>query len=130
MATYDSSSITDVIKSAIQDAQELVRSEIALAKAEARQEVSRLSAGAALLAGAALAAILGLVFLFTALAWAISELLLWPAWAGFAIVTLVLLLAAGGLFYVGRSRMRADRRMPHTVDTMKENMQWMRARTS
>ena len=130
MATYDSSSITDVIKSAIQDAQELVRSEIALAKAEARQEVSRLSAGAALLAGAALAAILGLVFLFTALAWAISELLLWPAWAGFAIVTLVLLLAAAALFYVGRSRMRADRHMPHTVDTMKENMQWMRARTS
>lgn len=130
MATYDSSSITDVIKSAIQDAQELVRSEIALAKAEARQEVSRLSGGAALLAGAALAAVLGLVFLFTALAWAVSELLLWPAWAGFAIVTLVLFLAAGGLFYVGRSRMHADRRMPHTVDTMKENMQWMRARTS
>ena len=130
MAMNDTASITDVIKGAIHDAQELVRSEITLAKAEARQEISRLSAGAAMLAGAAVAGLLGLVFLFTAVAWAISELLLWPAWAGFAIVTLVMLLAAGALFYVGRSRMRADRRMPHTVDTMKENMQWMRARTS
>ena len=129
MATHDSS-LADVIKSAIHDAQDLVRSEIALAKAEARQEVSRLGAGAALLAGAAFAALLGVIFLLTAVAWAISELLVWPVWAGFAIVTALMLVSAGALYYVGRSRIRAERRMPHTVDTLKENMQWMRARTS
>ena len=129
MAMYDSS-IADVIKSAIHDAQDLVRSEIALAKAEAREEVGRLRAGVALLAGAAVAGLIGVVFLLTAVAWAISEVAGWPAWAGFGIVTAVTLLAAGALAYVGRNRLRAERRMPHTVDTLKENMQWMRARTS
>lgn len=129
MPTQDQS-IADVIKSAIHDAQELVRSEIALAKIEARDEARRLAAGVGLLAGAAFAAIVGVIFLLTAVAWAISELLAWPAWAGFGIVTLVVLLAAGVLAYVGRNRLRAERRMPHTVDTLKENMQWMRARTS
>lgn len=128
MANNDS--IADVIKTAIRDAQDLVRGEIALAKAEAREEVSRLRAGAVLLAGAALAAVIGLVMLMTTIAWAISELLAWPVWAGFGIVTLLTLVGAAALAYVGRNRMTADRHMPRTVDTLKENMQWTRARTS
>lgn len=129
MATQDTS-IADAIKSAVRDAQDLIRSEVALAKAEARQEVRRLGAGAALLAGAALAAVIGLVLLLTTLAWAISEGLGWPAWAGFGIVTALTLMTAGGLAYLGRARLGRERHMPLTVDTVKESMQWMRARTS
>lgn len=128
MANYEPS-ITDVIKGAVRDAQDLVRSEIALAKTEAREELSRLGMGAALLAGAALAAVLGVVFLMTAIAWAISEGAGWPVWSGFAIVTVVMLIAAVVLAYVGRNRIAAQRHMPHTMDTLKENLQWMRART-
>ena len=129
MATYEPS-MAEVIKGAIRDAQDLVRGEIALAKAEARLEVKRLGMGAALLVGAAVAAAIGIVLLLTTLAWAISELLVWPVWAGFAVVTLLTLLAAGALAIVGTNRLRAARHMPLTVDTMKENMEWMRARTS
>ena len=129
MATQDAS-ITDVIKTAVRDAQDLVRGEIALAKAEARQEVRRLGAGAALLAGAALAGVIGIILLLTAAAWGISEGLGWPVWAGFAIVTAVVLIVAGALAYLGRARLQAERRMPLTADTLKENMEWMRARTS
>ena len=96
MATQDAS-ITDVIKTAVRDAQDLVRGEIALAKAEARQEVRRLGAGAALLAGAALAGVIGIILLLTAAAWGISEGLGWPVWAGIAIVTAVELNDAGAL---------------------------------
>ena len=88
MASYEPS-IADVIKSALRDAQDLVRGEIALAKAEAREELGRISTGAALLAGAAAAAVLGLVFLLATIAWAISEVLAWPVWAGFGIVTVL-----------------------------------------
>ena len=129
MSTYDSS-IVDVFKRAIQDAQELIRSEVALAKAEAREEVRRVGAGAALLTAAAVAAVIALAFLLTAAAWAIAETLGWPAWAGFAIVTVVMLLAAAALAYMGRNRINGSRHMPLTVDTLKENMQWMRTRTS
>lgn len=128
MATQDTS-ITDVIKSAIADAQDLVRSEIALAKAEAAQEIRSFGAGAAFLAGAALAGIIGLVFLLTTAAWGISEGLGWPAWAGFGIVTALMLIISGVLAYVGRARLGRERHMPLTVDTVKESMQWMRART-
>ena len=122
--------IADLIKGALDDAQDLVRSEIALAKAELQQEMRRVSGGAAALAGAGVAALLGAVFLLTTVAWAISETLGWPAWSGFGIVTLVLLIAAGILYAMGRARIRATRRLPLTTDTMKENLKWMRARTS
>jgi uncharacterized membrane protein YqjE len=129
MRTEDRS-IADVISSAVTDAQDLVRGEIALAKAELRDEVRRIGAGAAMLAAAGLAAIVGLVMLLTAVAWAISELAGWPVWAGFGVVTVVVLLIAGVLAFMGKSRLASERRMPLTVDTMKENMKWMRARTS
>jgi hypothetical protein len=123
-------SIADVIRTAIHDAQDLVRGEIALAKAEMRQEVSRISGAAGMLAAAAVAALLAVVAALFAIAWGISEGLGWPAWAGFAIVTVVVALAAGVLGYIGKRRLSAERHMPLTVDTLKENMKWMRARTS
>jgi hypothetical protein len=129
MNTHDTS-VIDIIKGAVRDAQDLVRGEIALAKAEARQEVRRLGAAAALLAGAALAGVVGLVFLLTTIAWGLSEGLGWPVWAGFAIVTALVLFAAGVMAYLGRARLVRERHMPLTVDTVKENVQWMRARTS
>jgi uncharacterized membrane protein YqjE len=129
MANHDSS-IAEVIRDAVRDAQDLVRGEIALAKAEAREEISRLGMAVAMLAGAALAAVIGIIFLLTAFAWAISEVAGWPVWAGFAIVTLLTLLSAGVLGYVGRNRLSRGRHMPRTVDTVKENLEWMRARTS
>ena len=128
MASYEPS-IADVIKSALRDAQDLVRGEIALAKAEAREEIGRISMGVGLLAGAAIAAVLGLVFLMATIAWAISEVLAWPVWAGFGIVTVLALILAGILAYMGKSRLTAARHMPRTIDTLKENMEWMRART-
>jgi hypothetical protein len=129
MANHESS-IVDVITSAVRDAQDLVRGEIALAKAEAGAEIRRLGAGAALLAAAVVAGLIGLVFLLGTIAWAIAELLQWPVWAGLGIVALLTLLSAGVLALLGRNRMRAEKRMPLTVETFKENMQWMRARTS
>jgi uncharacterized membrane protein YqjE len=123
-------SIAGVLKEALRDAQDLVRGEIALAKAEAREEVSRLGLGAALLAGAAVAAVIAIVLLMTTFAWAISEVGGWPVWAGFAMVTVLTFLMAGVLGLIGRKRLISARHMPRTVDTLKENLEWMRARTS
>jgi len=129
MSTHEPS-IADVIKNAIRDAQDLVRSEVALAKAEVRQEVRRVSVGAGLLAGAALAAAMAVIFLMTTVALAIAVLLGWPLWSGFGMVTVLVALAAGALGYIGRKRITAARHMPRTVDALKENIEWMRARTS
>ena len=127
MNGYDQS-ITDVIRTTLHDAQDLIRGEIALAKTELRQEVRRITAGAAALAAAAVAAILALVFVFTALATGLAAGVGWPVWAGFAVVGGVMLIVAAGLGMMGRSRIAAETRMPLTTQTMKENMQWTQAR--
>jgi hypothetical protein len=130
MANGYDNSIVDVIRSTIRDAQDLVRGEIALAKAELRQEASRVGAGVAMLAAAAVFGLIALVFLLTALAWGIPAAFGWPAWTGFAIVGVLVLVVAGALGMMGRGRLAAGQRMPLTMETMKENMQWTRARTS
>jgi hypothetical protein len=125
----DNQSIVEVIQRAIHDAQALVRDEIALAKAEARQEINRIARGVMLVAAAALGGLIGLVFLLTAGAWAVSEGLEWPVWSGFLIVAATMLVLAAVLAVTGLSRMRSTPRMPLTVETLKENAEWMRART-
>jgi protein-S-isoprenylcysteine O-methyltransferase Ste14 len=123
-------SIVGTLRSTIQDAQDLLRSEIALAKAELQAEVKRVGAGAMTLAAAAVSGLVALVFLLTALAWAVPPLLGWPVWSGFAVVGGFAAVVAAGLAMMGRTKLNGQRHMPLTSDTMKENLQWMRARTS
>jgi hypothetical protein len=122
-------SIADLLRSTIHDAQDLLRVEIALAKAELRSEVTTVVTGVAAIASAGVAALIAVVFLLTALAWAVPPLLGWPVWSGFAIVGVLAAAAAAGLALMGRNKLNGQRHMPLTADTMKENIQWMRART-
>lgn len=129
MPEYDNS-IADVLRRALADAQDLIRAEIALAKAEVNQEIRRVGMGIVALGAAAAAALIAVVFLLTAAAWAISGGLGWAVWAGFAIVGGAVALIAGVLAVIGRSRLTSHRAMPRTMETMKENVEWMRTRTS
>ena len=129
MAAQDQS-IVDLLKTALSDGQELVRTELALAKTELRQEISRIQIGIGAFAGAAGAAIVALMLLAATLAFGISEGLGWPVWAGFATVTLLMMIVAAVLASVGRRRFSQQQTMPLTVDTLKENAKWIRARTS
>lgn len=127
MPGYDQS-LADLIRSTLHDAQDLVRGEIALAKAELRQEVRKVGSGAAALAAAAVAALCAVMFLLTALALGLTNALGWPAWAGFAIVGGLVLVIALGLAMMGKRRFNGEQRMPLTTETMRETMQWTRAR--
>ena len=129
MSGYDQS-IADLLRNTFQDAQDLIRGEDALAKAELRQEVTRLRGGVLALAFAAVTGLVAVMFLLAAIAWAIPALTGWAAWTGFAIVGAIALLAAIVFGVVGRNRLTAERRMPLTVDTMKENMRWTQPQRS
>ena len=129
MSGYDQS-IADLLRNTFQDAQDLIRGEVALAKAELRQEMTRLRGGAVALAMAAVAGLIAVVFLLTAAAWAIPALTGWAAWTGFAIVGGIALLAAIVAGVMGRNRLTAEQRMPLTVETMKENLRWTQPQRS
>ena len=129
MPEYEQS-IADLLRGAMRDAQDLVRAEIALARAEMKEEGRRLAMGAALLAVAAVTALIAIVLLATAAAWGLATALQWPIWAGFAIVGGVILIAALIAGLVGRGRIVNGRHLPRTMDSMKENAEWIRQRTS
>ncbi|WP_395653621.1 phage holin family protein [Phycicoccus elongatus] len=102
--------IGQLVADATHDVQGLVKSEIALAKAEVQQGAKVLGKGAGLLAGAGFVALLGLIFLFHTLAQVIAIWL--PAWAGYAITTGLLFLAAAVLGLIGRNALSKARPKP------------------
>ena len=129
MSGYDQS-IADLLRTTFQDAQDLIRGEVALAKAELRHEVTRLRAAALSLAIAAMAGMIAVIFLLTAVAWAIPLLTGWSTWTGFAIVGAVALLSAATLGIMGRNTLSSTRPMPLTMEAMKENMRWTQPQKS
>jgi uncharacterized membrane protein YqjE len=101
MASQNNSELAQAIQDVTEKAQLLVREEVALAKAEMTEKVSKLIKGAVFGIVAGVFAVFALVYLLHALAWG-----LWSAigsgtnyWLGFLIVgvLLVILGAIGGL---------------------------------
>jgi preprotein translocase subunit SecF len=118
---YDTAAtITGLARGVLDDARELFREEIALAKAEARLELSKAAAAGSKLGAAAVAGWFALMFALIAVAMGISVVLNWPLAAAFAIVAALLAAVAGGAFLSGRKTARGVQPLPRTVDSVKE----------
>jgi uncharacterized membrane protein YqjE len=123
MTQGSSSSVTGLVRSAIDDVRELFREELALAKAEVREELSKLTAGS-VQAGAACAALwFAAMFALVTVALAITAVFQWPYWAGFAVMAAVLTVVGLALAIGARRSFNHIHAMPRTVATMKENFQ-------
>ncbi|MEJ7789779.1 MAG: phage holin family protein [Thermoleophilaceae bacterium] len=84
-------SLGDIVQEVSEKASLLVRQEIELAKAEVTGKVKTLGKGAAVGAAAGAFLIFALVMALHTLAWLISDIFGWDPWAGFAIVTFLLI---------------------------------------
>ena len=102
--------IGQLVADATHDLSTIVRSEIALAKAEVTQEAKTAGKGAGLFAAAAFVGLLALIFLFHTVA-AVIDIWL-PAWAAYLITTGLLLLIAAVLGLAGRSSMKSVKGKP------------------
>jgi len=118
--------LTEIFRDIIGNVQEMVRSEIRLARVELREETSKTArAGAMLGAGAVLAMIAG-VFLLVCIAQLLDMVM--PDWAAALIMTLALGIPAAILISKGRERLHMP--MPEkTIDNVKENVEWMKNQT-
>lgn len=126
-----SASFTDSLKQVIDDVRELFREELALARAEVREEVSSFSTAAIQMAAGAAIAGYAALFLLMGIALGFADLVAWPAWAGYFAMSIVLALAAGIAIQMGRSRVRATPAVPRqTLETLKETKEWMKDRMS
>ncbi len=108
-------SVGQLVVAVKRDLLALVKSEVALAKAEIAGEAKTAGIGAGMFAGAALFGFLALVFLLVAGSLALALVL--PTWAAFLVVGGVLLLLAGLLALVGKSRVSKVGKPERTVRT-------------
>jgi protein-S-isoprenylcysteine O-methyltransferase Ste14 len=124
-------SVSTLISGIVGDAQELVRKEIALARQEVREEINTAKdAGIKLAIASAVLAVGGLLLVLT-LAQALADLLDLPVWVGYGIVGLVLAIAGYILLSAAQKRMKEIRPVPEkTIETMKENVEWIKDRTT
>lgn len=112
------------------DVSTLMRQELALAKAELREEGKKAGKGAGMLGGAGLAGYFVLLFLSLTLMWALGDELM-PLWAAALIVMVLWAIAAAVLFVMGRKQLKEVNPKPEqTVETLKEDKEWVKAQKS
>jgi len=111
-------SLGDLLGEVTQDLSELMRQEIALAKAELKESATRAGTGAGMLGGAGYAALMAVFFLSVALWWALGRLigLGWSA----VIVAVIWAVVAAILFFVGRKQIKEVRGAPRTVESLRK----------
>ncbi len=112
-------------KAVVQDASDLVKAELALAKAELAKGAKAKAAGVAALVVAGVFGWLGLQGLLITLALVIAIWL--PLWAGALIVTLVLLLGAGIAGLIGKKKLEQPANLDTTKQNVQEDVQWAKA---
>ena len=117
-AKAESNSLGDLLGDVTRDLSTLMRQELELAKAEAKQSATRAGKGGGMLAGAGVAGHFVLLFLSIALWYALGELmgLGWSA----VVVALIWGIIAAVLAATGRKEFKKIKGMPQTVETVQE----------
>jgi hypothetical protein len=118
-------SVGDLIGSISDDLSQLFRKEVALAKAELRQEATKAGRAAGMLGGAGFAGYLAVVLLSFAVVFGLGNVMD-LGWAAL-IVAIVWAIVGAVLYANGRRQLKTVDPTPRrTVDTLKEDAQWLK----
>jgi len=118
--------MADVFRDIIANVQEMVWSEVRLARVEIRDEAAKTARAGALLAAGAVMAIIAGVFMLVCLTQVLD--LIMPDWAAALVVALAMGIPAAILIVKGRDRLRVP--VPEkTIENVKENVEWMKSQT-
>ncbi|HXH13029.1 MAG TPA: phage holin family protein [Alphaproteobacteria bacterium] len=124
-------SLAQLLSDLVTDAKQLLRQELALAKHEIRDEVRKTKAAVMSLGiGIGMAAIGGFLLTFM-LVYGLNTLTGLPLWACYGIVGGMFVVIGVVLLYLGKNKMaRIDVVPPLTVETMKENVRWIKEKAT
>jgi uncharacterized membrane protein YqjE len=120
----DERSISEVLKDIGGSIQHIVRSEIRLARIEIAESVRRARSSMLSLATGGVLTIYGLGFLMLAAMFALDIAL--PAWLSALIIGLLALIGGSIGIFRGRGRLKEIRPPHKTIETVKEDLQWMK----
>ena len=122
----DPRSLGEIVGDITTDLSTLVKQELEMAKTELRQEATTAGRGIGMLAGAALAGLLLMIFASLALTWLLDNWL--PVEAAALIVAAIWAIVAGALASAGRTALqKSNPQLPQTQQTLKEDAAWARA---
>jgi len=119
--------ISAVLYDIVGNVQEIVRSEVHLAKVELREEVKKSRSAAILLAMGVLLLSCGVLLILLAIVFALTAAM--PGWAAALIVGVGVGAAAALCMVGGFTKLKKIRAVPKTAATMKENVQWAKQAT-
>jgi uncharacterized membrane protein YqjE len=118
--------MADVFRDIITNVQEMIRSEVRLARVEIREETSKTMRAGAMLGAGAVMALFAAGFLLTCIAQFLS--LYMPDWGAALVVAVLMGIPGAVLIMKGRERLRVP--MPEkTIENVKENVEWMKNQT-
>jgi hypothetical protein len=127
-ATPSEPTLGELFSGMTADVGTLVRKELELAKAEVREEARTSGKAAGMLGAAGLAGWFALLFASFALAWGLTEIV--PEGVAFLIVGILYAAVAAVLAVQGKQRMQEIHPPEQTIETVKEDVAWARARMS
>ena len=118
-------SVTSLVSGIVSDAQELLKQQLQLFKAEVQSDLKKTrEAMISLVTGAAVAGVGGLMLCW-GLAYLCNWAFDWPTWGGFFLVGGVIAVLGGILVYVGLERFRSFNPLPEqTAEALRENLEW------
>lgn len=123
-----SGSIAELLQGIVGNVQGIIRSEVRLAKTEIREDVTTAGRAAGMLAVGAVLGIYAVGLLLLTIIYALNGPL--PDWLAALIVFAVVAIAAAVLVKVGLDRIKTVTPKPEqTIDSIKEDVQWVKQQT-
>jgi hypothetical protein len=124
--TPEGQTVTGLVSGIISDAQDLMKQQMALVRAEIKADFRQTVAAATLVAIGALAALPAVFLLCNLFVYLLHEEAGLTRWAGYGIVGGVFLALSAVLIGVGIQRFRSFNPLPdQSVEAFKENVRWM-----
>ena len=121
-------SVADVVQDILRNLQEMVRSEVRLAKVEIRDEARRAMSSGIWLAAGVVGALSAWIFLLWTVAYLLATRM--SMWAATLMVAVVMGCVASVLIIGGIRKMKRIQPIPErTVESVKENLEWMKQPT-
>ena len=121
-------SVADVLQDILHNVQDILRSEVRLAKAEIRQEATQAATAALWMTIGVVGLLSAWMFLLWTAVYALATVL--PLWAATLVIAVAVACAGGTVLTAGLRRFTRMKPMPErTIESLQENLEWMKQPT-
>ena len=121
-------SVADVLQDILHNVQDILRSEVRLAKAEIRQEATQAATAALWMTIGVVGLLSAWMFLLWTAVYALTTVL--PLWAATLVIAVAVACAGGTVLTAGLRRFTRMKPMPErTIESLQENLEWMKQPT-